>query len=105
MREYDIKQWEKTGKEGKMMRKTMEKRRDFDIKEWKKNGTAMETVERIGREQWEKMRKERKMMRKTMEKRRAFDIKQWKKMGKQWKRKEQGEGQMMSGMKGKNDVE
>ena len=54
MREYDIKQWEKTGKEGKMMRKTMEKRRDFDIKELKKNGTAMETVERIGREQWEK---------------------------------------------------
>ena len=46
------------------------------------------------------------MMRKTMEKRRDFDIKQWKKMGKQWKRwKEQGEGQMMSGMKGKNDVE
>ena len=37
-----------------MMRKTMEKRRDFDIKEWKKNGTAMETVERIGREQWDK---------------------------------------------------
>ena len=63
MREYDIKQWEKMGKEGKMMRKTMEKRRDFDIK-------------------------------------------QWKKMGKQWKRwKEQGEGQMMSGMKGENDVE
>ena len=40
-----------------MMRKTMEKRRDFDIKEWKKNGTAMETVERIGREQWEKSAK------------------------------------------------
>ena len=50
--------------EGKMMRKTMEKRRDFDIKQWKKNGKAMEnlsrtlgkliktrgeTVERIGR--------------------------------------------------------
>ena len=26
------------GKEGKMMRKTMEKRRDFDIKQWKKMG-------------------------------------------------------------------
>ena len=26
----------KMGKEGKMMRKTMEKRRDFDIKQWKK---------------------------------------------------------------------
>ena len=39
MREYDIKQWENMGKEGKMMRndeKTMEKRRDFDIKQWKK---------------------------------------------------------------------
>ena len=36
MREYDIKQWEKMGKEGKMMRKTMEKRKDFDIKQWKK---------------------------------------------------------------------
>ena len=24
------------GKEGKMMRKTMEKRRDFDIKQWEK---------------------------------------------------------------------
>ena len=52
------------------------------------------------------MGKEGKMMRKTMEKRKDFDIKQWKKMGKQWKRwKEQGEGQMMSGMKGENDVE
>ena len=52
------------GKEGKMMRKTMEKRKDFDIKQWEKNGKAMEnlsrtlgklikmrgeTVERIGR--------------------------------------------------------
>ena len=36
MREYDIKQWEKMGKEGKMMRKTMEKMRDYDIKQWKK---------------------------------------------------------------------
>ena len=36
MREYDIKQWEKKGKEGKMMRKTMEKMRDYDIKQWKK---------------------------------------------------------------------
>ena len=26
------------GKEGKMMRTTMEKRRDFDIKQWKKMG-------------------------------------------------------------------
>ena len=39
----------KMGKEGKMMRTTMEKRRDFDIKQWKKNWKAMETVERIGR--------------------------------------------------------
>ena len=39
----------KMGKEGKMMRTTMEKRRDFDIKQWKKNRKAMETVERIGR--------------------------------------------------------
>ena len=49
MREYDIKQWEKTGKEGKMMRNTMEKRRDFDIKEWKKwdsNGNGGKNRER-----------------------------------------------------------
>ena len=39
----------KMGKEGKMMRTTMEKRRDFDIKQWEKNRKAMETVERIGR--------------------------------------------------------
>ena len=26
------------GKEGKMMRKTMEKMRDYDIKQWKKMG-------------------------------------------------------------------
>ena len=52
------------GKDGKMMRKTMEKMRDYDIKQWDKNGKAMEnssrtlgkliktrgkTVERIGR--------------------------------------------------------
>ena len=37
------------GKEGKMMRKTMEKRRDFDIKEWKKwdsNGNGGKNRER-----------------------------------------------------------
>ena len=45
------KKWEK---EGKMMRKTMEKRKDFDHKTMEKNGKAMETVERIGREQWGK---------------------------------------------------
>ena len=39
----------KMGKEGKMMRTTMEKRRDFDIKQWEKNRKAMEAVERIGR--------------------------------------------------------
>ena len=50
------------GKEGKMMRKTMEKMKDYDIKQWKKwesNGkfeqnawkidTRGKTVERIGR--------------------------------------------------------
>ena len=50
MREYDIKQWEKMGKEGKMMRKTMEKRRDFDIKQWKKwesNGNGGKNRERV----------------------------------------------------------
>ena len=36
MREYDIKQWGKMGKEGEMMRKTMEKMRDYDIKQWEK---------------------------------------------------------------------
>ena len=30
----------KMGKEGKMMRTTMEKRRDFDIKQWKKRNMA-----------------------------------------------------------------
>ena len=60
MREYDIKQWEKMGKEGKMMRKTMEKMRDYDIKQWKNRkarenlsrtliDTRGKTVERIGR--------------------------------------------------------
>ena len=38
MREYDIKQWEKMGKEGKMMRKTNGKNEDYDIKQWKKMG-------------------------------------------------------------------
>ena len=36
------------GKEGKMMRKTMEKRRDFDIKQWKKMGKQWKIwVERL----------------------------------------------------------
>ena len=35
MREYDIKQWEKMGKEGKIQWK---KGGNFDIKQWKKMG-------------------------------------------------------------------
>ena len=67
------------GKEGKMMRKTMEKRKDFDIKQWKKMGKQWKRWKEQGENNGKKMRKERKMMRKTMEKRRDFDIKQWKK--------------------------
>ena len=41
----------KMGKEGKMMRTTMEKRRDFDIKQWKKkwesNGNGGKNRERV----------------------------------------------------------
>ena len=39
MREYDIKQWEKNGKEGKMMEndeKNNGKMREYDIKQWEK---------------------------------------------------------------------
>ena len=36
------------GKEGKIMRKTVEKRRDFDIKQWKKMGKQWKIlVERL----------------------------------------------------------
>ena len=48
MREYDIKQWEKNGKEGKMMEndeKNNGKIREYDIKQWEKNGKGVEKWE------------------------------------------------------------
>ena len=47
MREYDIKQWEKMGKEGKIQWK---KGGNFDIKQWKKwdsNGNGGKNRERV----------------------------------------------------------
>ena len=49
MREYDIKQWEKMGKEGKMMEhdeKNNGKMREYDIKQWEKNGKGGENDEK-----------------------------------------------------------
>ena len=49
MREYDIKQWEKMGKEGKMMEndeKNNGKMREYDIKQWEKSGKGGENDEK-----------------------------------------------------------
>ena len=49
MREYDIKQWEKMGKEGKMMEhdeKNNGKMREYDIKQWEKHGKGGENDEK-----------------------------------------------------------
>ena len=49
MREYDIKQWEKMGKEGKMMEndeKKNGKMREYDIKQWEQNGKGGENDEK-----------------------------------------------------------
>ena len=49
MREYDIKQWEKMGEEGKMMEndeKNNGKMREYDIKQWEKNGKGGENDEK-----------------------------------------------------------
>ena len=44
MREYDVKQGE-IAMEGKMMRKTMEKMREYDIKQWEKMGKEGKMME------------------------------------------------------------